>query len=176
VDFDIHVRIPLEQLMVPVLEKLVKQFGAQVVAGKKETKAFRDVFSHVTPLHDRTLARLLDDEDCNLIIARRCLACFVGAEHPALQCGECGSELGMVAYENEEQMEQWHWEKPARLKPGKGLYCWCDEEGVGDMVMCDGPQCWTKWFHLGCIGLAKLPEGKWVCGDCITESNEDDCM
>jgi len=165
-DFDVHPSVRLEPFVTSVLDTLVRQFGLDIKRGKKPMKAFRDVFAHVTPEHDRILARLLEDEGYSFIIARRCSSCFIGAEHPAIECVHCGSDLGMVGYEDEASMEKWHWNVPARLRPGHGLLCWCDDEGDGCMIRCDGSRCYTKWFHLKCCGMDKAPSGEWLCGDC----------
>lgn len=63
-------------------------------------------------------------------------------------------------------------------------YCYCNAVSYGDMVGCDGEGCEKEWFHLGCIGLDKVPAGKgelqlfevfdqtdmkaakWYCRDC----------
>lgn len=34
--------------------------------------------------------------------------------------------------------------------------------GPGDLILCDGVNC-PKGYHLECLGLDKLPRGKWIC-------------
>ncbi|XP_045136692.1 histone-lysine N-methyltransferase NSD2-like isoform X4 [Portunus trituberculatus] len=34
--------------------------------------------------------------------------------------------------------------------------------GPGDLILCDGANC-PKGYHLECLGLDKLPRGKWIC-------------
>lgn len=176
-DFDIPPILPLHQLIKPTLEALLRQFEAEITRGKAPTKAFRDIFSNITPQHDRLLARLLDEENHSFLIARRCPVCYLGAEHPSLICSNpngtdgqrCSADLGLVAYQSEEMMEKFHWCDPPKLKPGRGLFCWCDGEVVEDgiMIKCDGIACPTKWFHVECVRDVRTTENRmWFCGDC----------
>jgi inhibitor of growth protein 3 len=45
-------------------------------------------------------------------------------------------------------------------------YCFCNNVSYGDMIGCDGDDCEREWFHLGCVGLLKPPQGTWYCDDC----------
>lgn len=45
-------------------------------------------------------------------------------------------------------------------------YCFCQQVSFGDMVACDNSKCRYEWFHYKCVGLTKVPEGKWYCSDC----------
>lgn len=57
-------------------------------------------------------------------------------------------------------------------EPGEGdeekKYCYCNSVSYGDMVGCDGEGCEKEWFHLGCIGLDKVPLGKGECAASIS--------
>ncbi|TPX48640.1 hypothetical protein SeLEV6574_g01915 [Synchytrium endobioticum] len=46
------------------------------------------------------------------------------------------------------------------------LYCLCQRISQGEMIACDNEDCHIEWFHLGCVGLATAPEGKWFCPEC----------
>ncbi|TRM61662.1 hypothetical protein BD626DRAFT_501767 [Schizophyllum amplum] len=48
----------------------------------------------------------------------------------------------------------------------KKIYCYCKSVSFGDMVGCDNADCPWQWFHLGCIGMEKPPEGDWYCTEC----------
>ena len=43
-------------------------------------------------------------------------------------------------------------------------YCYCNQISYGEMVACDMSNCKKEWFHLDCVGLAKLPtkNGEWI--------------
>ena len=47
-------------------------------------------------------------------------------------------------------------------------YCFCqtvynpNKEYIG----CDGDYCKYEWFHLKCVELDSVPEGKWFCSYC----------
>lgn len=45
-------------------------------------------------------------------------------------------------------------------------YCVCNNVSYGDMIGCDDDNCQREWFHLGCVGLLKPPQGTWYCGEC----------
>ncbi|KAF8915038.1 hypothetical protein CPB85DRAFT_1411645 [Mucidula mucida] len=45
-------------------------------------------------------------------------------------------------------------------------YCTCFGAGIGDMVGCDGLDCPREWFHISCVGLNHIPDGKWYCEEC----------
>ena len=44
-------------------------------------------------------------------------------------------------------------------------YCYCNQVSYGEMVACDMSGCKKEWFHLDCVGLAKLPtkNGERIC-------------
>ena len=48
-------------------------------------------------------------------------------------------------------------------------YCFCNNVSYGDMIGCDDDDCEREWFHLGCVGLLKPPQGTWYCDDCATK-------
>ncbi|KAJ3446430.1 kismet isoform c [Anaeramoeba flamelloides] len=41
-------------------------------------------------------------------------------------------------------------------------------------VECENSKCKKKWFHLGCVGLDKVPEEKWYCEDCQSQETSDE--
>lgn len=45
--------------------------------------------------------------------------------------------------------------------------CVCNNKGKGEMVGCENPACPSEWFHLSCMGLSKVPAGRWFCPQCI---------
>ena len=45
--------------------------------------------------------------------------------------------------------------------------CVCGGKGRGEMVGCENPDCPSEWFHLQCVGLLKVPSGKWFCPECL---------
>lgn len=47
------------------------------------------------------------------------------------------------------------------------IYCTCRQPDNGrEMVACDSKTCKIEWFHLDCVGLKKVPKGKWFCESC----------
>lgn len=46
-------------------------------------------------------------------------------------------------------------------------YCFCNNVSYGDMIGCDDDHCEREWFHLGCVGLSKPPQGTWYCDACL---------
>ncbi|GAA5983947.1 hypothetical protein JCM11641_001403 [Rhodosporidiobolus odoratus] len=48
----------------------------------------------------------------------------------------------------------------------KTLYCFCQRVSFGEMIACDAPDCEHEWFHLPCVGLKSIPEGRWFCDEC----------
>ena len=46
-------------------------------------------------------------------------------------------------------------------------YCFCNNVSYGDMIGCDDDDCEREWFHLGCVGLTKPPQGTWYCDACL---------
>ncbi|KAI0781254.1 hypothetical protein BD413DRAFT_608411 [Trametes elegans] len=51
--------------------------------------------------------------------------------------------------------------------PNEPRYCFCNQVSFGDMIACDNPTCAREWFHIGCVGLTKIPKGKWYCRECV---------
>ncbi|KAJ3445565.1 inhibitor of growth protein [Anaeramoeba flamelloides] len=45
---------------------------------------------------------------------------------------------------------------------------WCcgKEKPKEKWVQCENAKCPKKWFHLGCVGLERVPKGKWYCDQC----------
>ncbi|KAI0371808.1 hypothetical protein BV20DRAFT_1112460 [Pilatotrama ljubarskyi] len=50
--------------------------------------------------------------------------------------------------------------------PNEPRYCFCHQVSFGDMIACDNPDCTREWFHIGCVGLTKIPKGNWYCREC----------
>ena len=46
------------------------------------------------------------------------------------------------------------------------LFCFCQKEEYGKMIMCEGPDCPYTWFHYGCVGIKRARKGPWFCSDC----------
>ena len=48
------------------------------------------------------------------------------------------------------------------------MYCYCQqpEDDENDMIGCDFKNCKIEWFHLKCLKIKKVPNGKWFCPDC----------
>ena len=46
------------------------------------------------------------------------------------------------------------------------LYCYCKSEEFGELITCDCITCSIEWFHVKCLYLSKIPNGKWYCPDC----------
>ncbi|CDO69121.1 hypothetical protein BN946_scf185042.g23 [Trametes cinnabarina] len=72
--------------------------------------------------------------------------------------------------------------------PNEPRYCFCNQVSFGDMIACDNPTCAREWvgtqvvgitmnlltsavtctqFHIGCVGLTKIPKGNWYCRECV---------
>ena len=46
-------------------------------------------------------------------------------------------------------------------------FCICGRgEDYDDMIACDNEKCSKEWFHISCVGLKSIPQGKWVCLNC----------
>ncbi|KIY73434.1 hypothetical protein CYLTODRAFT_417104 [Cylindrobasidium torrendii FP15055 ss-10] len=45
-------------------------------------------------------------------------------------------------------------------------YCYCESEGDGEMIGCDGAACHREWFHLSCLKMSRAPKGAWFCKEC----------
>lgn len=44
-------------------------------------------------------------------------------------------------------------------------YCFCNNVSYGAMIACDNENCPLEWFHYGCVGINKPPNGKWYCSE-----------
>lgn len=44
--------------------------------------------------------------------------------------------------------------------------CICGKPAYGEMVGCENPECPVEWFHPECVGLGRVPAGKWFCRHC----------
>lgn len=60
--------------------------------------------------------------------------------------------------------------QPARVQNVKSIeeepeekYCFCNNVSYGAMIACDNDNCPLEWFHYGCVGMNKPPNGKWYC-------------
>jgi len=54
------------------------------------------------------------------------------------------------------------------IDPKEPKYCFCNRVAFGEMVACDNKDCALEWFHLGCVGLHRAPQGKWYCRNCTS--------
>ena len=34
------------------------------------------------------------------------------------------------------------------------------------MIGCDNKSCPIMWFHVNCLNINSIPDGKWLCTDC----------
>lgn len=48
----------------------------------------------------------------------------------------------------------------------KEVYCYCDQQRVTKLIMCQSITCLIVWYHLDCVGLKKIPEEQWYCANC----------
>ncbi|KAI0340714.1 hypothetical protein BDW22DRAFT_1360162 [Trametopsis cervina] len=55
------------------------------------------------------------------------------------------------------------------IDPNEPRYCYCNGVSAGIMIACEGPQCKYQWFHIECLQLKVVPEGDYLCPDCIHE-------
>ncbi|CAG8543034.1 7134_t:CDS:2 [Dentiscutata erythropus] len=53
------------------------------------------------------------------------------------------------------------------VDPNEPVYCICRQVSFGEMIGCDGENCPIEWYHLDCVGLKAVPEGRWYCDTCI---------
>lgn len=60
--------------------------------------------------------------------------------------------------------------QPATSRPSPTLYCVCQKEESGKMIMCDNPSCKYVWFHYKCVGIQWACKGTWLCPQC-TKNN-----
>jgi hypothetical protein len=52
------------------------------------------------------------------------------------------------------------------FNPNELRYCSCNNVAYGEMIACENEDCMREWFHLQCVGLTEIPEGKWLCPYC----------
>ena len=45
-------------------------------------------------------------------------------------------------------------------------YCTCRNVSFGQMIACESDDCPYEWFHYGCVGITKEPNGAWFCEEC----------
>jgi hypothetical protein len=45
-------------------------------------------------------------------------------------------------------------------------------DGTGRMLYCEWGSCKGRCFHLGCVGLTRVPKGMWLCPDCSVLSKK----
>ena len=53
------------------------------------------------------------------------------------------------------------------------LYCICQKEESGRMIMCDSPSCKYIGFHYKCVGIRRACKGTWFCPQCAAEQSDD---
>lgn len=53
------------------------------------------------------------------------------------------------------------------IDPDEPRYCVCRGVSYGEMIACDNKECPTEWFHIGCVQLKSIPNGKWYCDLCL---------
>ncbi|CAG8648147.1 7448_t:CDS:2 [Gigaspora margarita] len=58
------------------------------------------------------------------------------------------------------------------VDPNEPVYCICRQVSFGEMIGCDGENCPIEWYHLECVGLKAVPEGRWFCDTCIGNVNQ----
>lgn len=50
-------------------------------------------------------------------------------------------------------------------------WCICKmDENEDDMIFCESKNCKTKWFHLKCMRIKRIPKGKWFCPNCKSDN------
>lgn len=61
-----------------------------------------------------------------------------------------------------------HSRPPEKIEPEEKepRYCLCNDVSYGEMVACDNRRCPYEWFHLQCVNLSVVPNGKWYCPRC----------
>lgn len=84
------------------------------------------------------------------------------------------------------------------VDPNEPVYCICRQVSFGEMIGCDGEVCnkYSKknffngyllklincllfeqncpfeWYHIDCVGLSAVPEGRWYCDHCTGMSSQ----
>ena len=75
----------------------------------------------------------------------------------------CENIEGIAVYDgcNDMQLQ-------AEANEDKELYCICQREEEGLMILCDNEQCPYRWFHASCVSLDAtcIPQDKWYCTLC----------
>ncbi|RIA84930.1 hypothetical protein C1645_394126 [Glomus cerebriforme] len=56
--------------------------------------------------------------------------------------------------------------------PNEPVYCICRQVSYGEMIGCDGENCPVEWYHIDCVGLSAVPEGRWYCDHCTGMSSQ----
>ena len=54
----------------------------------------------------------------------------------------------------------------SQSSPNVPMYCICQAEKSGKMILCDNKKCKYKWFHFVCVHIKKAPKGAWYCSEC----------
>jgi len=86
-----------------------------------------------------------------------------GLETGDEESGEAESEVAESGEEDDDEGES------DESEPGSEddtLYCICQQVAHGDMVACENTACIYEWFHFACVGLTRVPTGKWYCPEC----------
>ena len=85
---------------------------------------------------------------------------FVGVLLPNIICENIE---GIAVYDgcNDMQLQ-------AEANEDKELYCICQTEEEGLMILCDNEQCPYRLFQASCVGLDAtcIPQDKWYCTLC----------
>ncbi|CAG8532213.1 11882_t:CDS:2 [Rhizophagus irregularis] len=58
------------------------------------------------------------------------------------------------------------------VDPNEPVYCFCRQVSFGEMIGCDGENCPFEWYHIDCVGLSAVPEGRWYCDHCTGMSSQ----
>ena len=52
------------------------------------------------------------------------------------------------------------------IKNSSEKWCYCQTEEYGTMIGCDNENCSIAWYHIDCLNIENIPNGKWYCPDC----------
>ena len=52
------------------------------------------------------------------------------------------------------------------------VYCLCQQEEHGKMIMCEDPNCEYVWFHFKCVGIKRASKQTWFCPICAVNHNQ----